>query len=292
MKQLISVGDLIDQSWNKYRSALPYFLQISGWLVLVAILNVIALLLYPSAGAIAFHSVFSYSEIAGVVLYGFSTIILSPLLGFWVFAALAIGARSVITNNKMTIAQVMQETKKRFLPALSVTALVGLTLLLAQVITLGPAVLIGAIGLWVQNGLLLGIANGLLVIGLFVSLILTSKWTLYYVMAPYAAILDQAKNKQALLKSRKMTEGKFWSVTFRILLPKIVFALFGVLVAIILNYVINTILVDSTGLNLDIQQRVTDLASAVLPTLIAIFLNPLIFISDVLLYQSLKEQSE
>jgi hypothetical protein len=292
MKQLISVSDLIDQSWIKYRSSFPFFLQISGWLVILAIMNTVALLLYPSAGAVAFHNTLTASEITGVILYTLSNVILSPLIGFWVFVALAIGAKSVITHERMSILQVMQETKKRFLPALVVSVLVGLTLLLAQIITVGPSIILGAIGFFVNNNWILGAANALLLLGLIASLILTSRWTLYYVMSPYAAILDHAKNKQALLKSRKLIEGKFWNVLFRLLVPKIVFILFGVLFAVLVNTVISSLVIGSTGYNLDVQKRIIDLASSVLPLLIAIFLNPLIFLSDVLLYQSLTEQSE
>lgn len=291
MKPLISIGDLIDQSWNKYRASFPFFLQLSGWLILVAILNAVATLLYPNAGAIAYHTKFTFNEISGVVLYGFTNIILSPLLGFWVFVSLAIGAKSVLDGEQMSIASVMRETKRRYFAALAVAALVGLTLLLAQVITLGPSIILGAVGFWMQNAWILGIANGLLIIGLIASVIITSKWTLYYMMAPYAAILDRAKNKEALKKSRALTQGKFWSVLARIVLPKLVFVLFGVLLTILINLVLNTFIINATGLNLDVQQRISELTTSVLPILLAIFLNPLIFLSDVLLYQSLTEQS-
>jgi hypothetical protein len=185
----------------------------------------------------------------------------------------------------------MQETKKRYFSTFAVAILVGLTILLAQIITLGPSILLGTIGFLMQNAWILGIANGLLFIGLIVSLILTTRWTLYYMLAPYAAILDRAKNKQALKKSRALTEGKFWSVLARILLPKFVFLLFGVLITMLLSLVINIFLIGSTGLNIDVQLRITELTEAVLPMLILIFLNPLIFLSDVLLYQNLTEQT-
>lgn len=291
MKSLISIGELIDQSWNKYRANMPFFLQLSGWLVLVALLNAIALLLYPNAGAIAYHTKFSAGEVTGVVLYAFSNLLLSPLLGFWVFVSLALGAKSVLSGERMSVASIMQETKKRYLSTFAVTILVALTILLAQVITLGPSILLGAIGFLMQNAWILGIANGLLLIGLIASLILTTRWTLYYMLSPYAAILDRAKNKQALKKSRGLTEGKFWSVLIRIFLPKFVFLLFGILIAMLISLVLRIFLVGSTGLNLDVQIRITELIDTVLPVLVLIFLNPLIFLSDVLLYQSLTEQS-
>lgn len=292
MKQLISVGDLIDQSWNKYRSALPFFLQISGWFVIIAIVNTIALLLYPSAGVLAYHPSLTSGEITGIILYALSNAILTPFLGFWIFVALAVGAKAVITNRSLSIKDVMKETNKSFLPTLSVTVLIGLTLLFAQIITIGPSIILGSIGLWIQNVWVLGIANILLIIGLFTSVILTLRWTLYYIMAPYASIIDHNKNKQALLKSRELIKGKFWSVLFRVVLPKIVFVLFGIVIAFLISTILRTIIIGSTGLNLEVQQRIDNLVTSILPILIMIFLNPLIFLSDVLLYQSLTENQE
>ncbi len=291
MKSLIPIGDLIDQSWNTYRANLPFFLQLSGWLVVVAILNTLALLLYPNAGAIAYHARFTFGEVTGVILYGLSNVILSPLLGFWVFISLTIGAKSVIIGERMSIKNIMVETKRRYVPALAVTILVGLTLLLAQIITLGPSIILGAIGYAMQNAWFLGIANALLIIGLVASLILTSRWTVSYVMAPYAAILDRAKNKQALQQSRSLTQGKFWNVLSRIILPKLVFLLFAFLIVALANLATNAFVINATGLNLDTQQRLQDLILSVLPMFLAIFLNPLIFLSDVILYQNLREQN-
>lgn len=290
MKQLISIGDLIDQSWNKYRNAFPFFLQLSGWLVIIALLNTISILLYPSAGVIAYHTSFTTAEIIGVILYGLNTIIITPLLGLWVFVALAIGAYAVVKKTNLTVVQVIKETNKRFLPTLVVVALVGLTILFAQILTIGPSIIIGTIGYFLKNAWILGVANIILFIGLLISVILTARWTLYYVMAPYASAFDHAKNKQALQKSRNMIEGKFWTVFFRLLMPKIVFILFGILCALLLNTVIHSILIGSTGINLDVQQRIIDLVNSILPTLLMIFLNPLIFLSDVILYQNLSEQ--
>lgn len=291
MKQLISVGELIDQSWSKYRSAFPFFMQISGWLVIVALVNTIALLLYPSAGAINTHVSLTSGEVAGVILYGISNVLIAPLLGFWIFVSLVIGTKAVVSHTHISLMQVAQETKKLYFPALAVTALIALTLLLAQIITLGPAIVFGFLGFWLQNAWVLGFSNVLLLIGLVASLILTARWTIYYLMAPFASVLNHDKNKQALLNSRKLTEGKFWSVLIRFLLPKIVFILFGIVVAFLISILLNAVVIGSTGLNVDVQQRINGLATTILPVLVMIFLNPLIFLSDVLLYQSLKEQS-
>ena len=99
MKQLISVGDLIDQSWSKYRSQFPFFMQISGWFIIVALLNTIALLLYPSAGVIAYHPSLTGGEMRGIILYFLSNAFIAPIIGFWIFIALAVGAKSIIKPN-------------------------------------------------------------------------------------------------------------------------------------------------------------------------------------------------
>ena len=42
-KPLLSVGELIDQSWDVFRSRMSELLSISGWLLVTAILFAIAL---------------------------------------------------------------------------------------------------------------------------------------------------------------------------------------------------------------------------------------------------------
>jgi len=292
MKELISINELIDQSWALYKSSFSFFLQVSGWLLPIALLNTIAVLFFPSSGSIATHTIFTTTEISGALLYGATNIIIAPILGFWVFLSLVIAAQSRLNNDPKNIALIMRETKRRFLPTVIVVILVGLTLLLAQIMSFGPALVMGAFGFLLEQTWLLGLANILLILGIFVSLVLTSKWSIAYIMAPYAAALNDQKTLTALRKSESMTKDRFWDVLVRIFIPKFVFLLFGIFLAYSCNILIQSLLTGAAGFNTETYTRLNNLVLVILPVIIAILFDPLIFISDVLLFRSLKNSQE
>jgi hypothetical protein len=185
----------------------------------------------------------------------------------------------------------MHEAKQQYFPAIIVVILVGLMIALAQVISIGPSVILGLLGSWLHSTPLVLVANLLFVAGLFVSLILTSRWTIFYIMAPYANVIDGVQKKAALTKSASLVRGKFWSVLLRVVLPKFVFLLFGLFAATLISLLVQLIVQGSVGLNLDLAFRINTLVEQILPLLVTIFLNPLILLSDVLLYRNLTSEA-
>ena len=165
-----------------------------------------------------------------------------------------------------------------------------LRVLLAVVIGFGPAMIFAAIGSLTNLSSLIILANVLLVMGIFVALFLSIKWTVYYLLAPLMTILDDTRGKEALAQSRSLIEGRFWAVLARMIIPKLVFVLFGVFVMSIIGYLIGILISASAGINLDIQLRISTMTQTIIPILIATFINPLIIISDVFLLRSLKKE--
>ncbi len=285
---LISVGELIDQSWNLYCGQFRTLMRLSGWLIIVAILNVIALVLYPTVGALSLHSSLTHSETAGVLLYIFTNFIVSPLLGLGIFIAIVQAADAAISKRPIDFKQIFQGTLNRYGSALIVTVLVACTVILAQIITIGPGILFVILGTWSNNTIILICADFLIMIGAFSSVILTIRWVMHYLLAPYANILDGTQKKAALTQSRELIRGRFWTVCVRVILPKFVFFLFGVFFVAITSLIIQLLISGSTGLNIDTSVRIGSFADSILPLLVAIFINPLMILSDVLLFKNLK----
>ena len=285
---LISVGELIDQSWTLYRAQFRAFMSLSGWLLIVAILNIIALILYPTVGALSLHSSLSHSEITGVLLYIFANFVVSPLLGLGIFIAMTQAADNTIEKRSFTFKQILLGTKNRYGSALIVTVLAACMIILAQIITIGPGILFVTLGLWINNAVILALADILMMLGAVASLILTIRWIMYYFMAPYANVLDGTQKKDALVRSRTLISGRFWRALLRVVLPKFVFFLFGLFFVTFISLLIQLLVNGSTGLSIDTSVRIGSLANSILPLLITILINPLMILSDVLLYKNLK----
>ncbi len=287
-KPLLSVGELIDQSWDVFRSRMSELLSISGWFLATAILFAIALAFYPSASKLSLGADLSGIETAGVLLFSFTSLVITPILSFWIYIALTKALQAHFDRKAVVPKAVMREVKSAFFPTLLTSIMVMLMVLLAIVIGFAPPAIIGSLGFLTNLSFLVIFANLVLVAGIFVSLFLSIKWIVYYFMAPYVTMLDAAPAKLALATSRQLIEGRFWAVLIRILVPKLVFLIFGAFAMSIIAYLVGILIDFSAGLNIDIQLRISTMTTTLVPILIAVLINPLIVISDILLLRSLR----
>ncbi len=287
-KKLISVGQLIDHSWDIYRENFSGFLSVSGWFLLVAILNVIALAFYPSVSTLADSAALSGLESFGVTLYAVTAYIVSPIVTFWIFIALARATTLARSKKPLDLKKIIKETKPRFIPAVLVAVLVFLVLIASHLIGFFPYGIFLLLGILLKSSGVLVFSNVLLLLGMIVAAVLMVRWTVYYIMAPYVNVLDDVQKTQALTESKKLIKGKFLHVSFLIIVPKLVFVLFGVFLMMVFVFITQLISAGLSELNTDLYVRILTISDSVLPILIVVLINPLIIISDVLLYKSLK----
>jgi hypothetical protein len=290
-KQLISVGELIDQSWEVYRHRFTEIISISGWLLISAILFAVSLAFYPTASSLQLNAGLSSGEIFGVVLFSLTTLLLSPILSFWIYTSITRAIGTHVANKKPNPKTAMKEGWSVFFPSLLTTIMVVLMILLAIVIGMAPPVIIASIGALTNVSALILIGNTLIIVGLLIAVFLSIKWTVYYMLAPIITMLEKKPGKVALATSRQLIEGKFWDVLIRISVPKLVFIIFGVFLMSAISYLINIFIDASGGLNADLQLRIVTMTQAIVPIIIAVIINPLIVISDVLLLKSLKSNA-
>lgn len=285
--KLISIGELIDQSWEQYRARLPEFLTISGWILITAILYAIALAFYPSASKLSLGADLSGLETFGVLIFTVTSFV-TPILSFWVYIALTKATSTHLARQTMDPKKAMRDVKPAFFPTLLTSVMVMLMVLLAIVIGFAPAAVVATLGFLTNVSVVIVFANLLLIAGIFVALFLSIKWVVYYIMAPYLTMLEGMPAKLALATSRQLIEGRFWAVLFRALVPKLVFIIFGVFAMSIAAYLVGIFIDFSAGLNIDIQLRISTMTTTIVPIVIAVIINPLIVISDVLLLRSLR----
>ncbi|KKW31264.1 MAG: hypothetical protein UY76_C0062G0005 [Candidatus Uhrbacteria bacterium GW2011_GWA2_52_8d] len=287
-KPLLSVGELIDQSWDLFRARMTELLSISGWLLITAILFAFALAFYPSASKLQLDSDLTALETMGVMLFSLTSLVIVPLVSFWIYIALTKALGAHFARRTVNAKTAIREAKSAFFPTLLTSVMVMLTMLLAIVIGFVLAAILATLGFLTSVSSIIFLANLILLIGIFVSLFLTIKWVMYYFMAPYLTMLDGTPAKLALATSRQLIEGRFWSVLLRMFVPKLVFIMFGVFAMSIVAFLVGILIDASAGLNLDFQLRITTMTQTIVPILIAVLINPLIIISDVLLLRSLR----
>jgi hypothetical protein len=286
--KLITIGTLIDESWELYRARFNELMSISGWLLLLAILYTISLALYPSASDLWLSNELSLSENVGVLLFAITNYLVAPLLGLWVVIALSRLIKMQISGRPVSSKLAITETKPRFIPTLIVSIMVALLLMAAILIGSGPSIVLVVLGTIFDSAILVGIGNFLLIIGVFAALILVFKWMVEYYLTPYMTILEGAQGKKAFTATRQLVRGRFCGVLMRLIVPKLVFILFGVFLMAIIVYVTEILLNVASGLNLDLRLRLFTLIEWTVPVVIGVLINPLIVLSDILLYRNLK----
>lgn len=287
--KLLSMGELIDQTWERYRENFIPLISISGWTMIVAILNVIAVAFYPSASKIFLNNGdITQLETFGIALYAFTSFVVAPIVNMIVFVGIIRMTLSVLSNRGAAVKRSLSEIKPRLLPAILISLMYLVIIFLAAIIPLLPAGILGIISLILQNDLILTASNIFLILGIFVSTYLAVRWAVQYYLASYLVVQDDEKIKSSLMSSRKLMDKRFWSVALRIVVPKILFLLFGVLIIWVLNFILTIIFSGVSGLNLDLQARLLSYTDSVVPVLAAILIQPLIILSDVLLLKSLK----
>ena len=287
-KPLISIGELIDTSWDQYRRHVVDHVSISGWLLVKSIVDIVALAMYPTVTKLATQAALTATEQAGVILFIISNAILAPVLGIWVFTGLVRLVRAQQLG-RGDVRAAMKDANAYFFPTVWVTILLAVVLLVGLAIGFGPTLILAGLGALMKNGMLTILANVLLIFGVFVAFILNFRWSVQIVMAPYALLVDNIHGRSALLKSRKLAEGRFWAVLARYALPKVVFVLFGLVGMGILSYATTLVVSGAAGLNVDVQLRLITIMGSIFPIVIAAIVNPLLVIADVLLYRSLSE---
>lgn len=285
---LLTIGELIDRSWDHYRRDFVDLMSVSGWILLAAIFNVVALALYPSASKIIGTAGLTGVESAGVVLYAFSNWIVTPIIGLWVFATLVRLVRAQLSGRRASVREAMMDGKRLFVPLFVVSALVFALMACVVLIGFGPAALLSILAAAANSSVLTIAASASMVIGVIAAIVLGFRWSVHYYFAPFALLVDDVRGKASLTASRKLVEGRFWGVLLRLGVPKIVFILLGALAMALVTFVLSLATSTLTGLNLDVQLRLATISASVLSTIVAVLLNPIIIIADLMLYQSLK----
>lgn len=288
---LLSIGHLIDAAWEAYRHRYAEFLSLSGWLVVSTILSVIALTFYPTASKLASAGIdFTSFEIIGVFLYFVTHLIIEPVIGLFVFVAI-IRLTEQSPDRQKAVRESVEEAKKLFLPAAGIAIVFGLLITLIPLIGMGIPFSIGAIGVATENAFLLLLGNILLVLGIMISFVCVIRFFLFYAFALYARVIDGITGKNSFRASQALVKGRFWAVFGRYAVPKIVFILFGIVAIFLVGFVVQMLIGIFSGLNVDLQLRLTSIALTVIPSIVVILIYPLMILSDTVLYHELTKST-
>ncbi|PJA47701.1 hypothetical protein CO172_00375 [Candidatus Uhrbacteria bacterium CG_4_9_14_3_um_filter_36_7] len=290
MSNLISVGQIIDRSWEIYRRFFLIFINIAGWLLIPTFIGLIALALIPSGSAVITGQTLSTSQTIGAILLSINNFFLAPIIGIWVFITLIRTTSHLLEKQPINISKQMKESWNYFLPIIWVGILVTL-LIVAALLFIAPGLILNIIGGIFFIDFLSIIGAILILIGAILAVIFGFRWLIHYAFAQYILLIENVRGKKSLTRSRELVAQKFWPFFIRLVIPKMIFFLIAIIAESAILYFADAGIKLLVGLNADLELRLTSMAAAFALSLITILINPLIITADLLLYQSLKEQN-
>ncbi|PIR47625.1 hypothetical protein COV06_02315 [Candidatus Uhrbacteria bacterium CG10_big_fil_rev_8_21_14_0_10_50_16] len=284
MNQLIGIGALIDNAWEHYRTHYKSLLKISVWLLVISVINVVAILLYPID--ITAATATTFSEKIGIILLLINNLVFAVIVGTWMLNALIKAIHTQSTGTKLSYKKLNAGSWKLFLPQLFVRFL---CLLFIVVSLLLPVLLF-----WFLTNVGVTFLPSLVLFPLlFAALLLLLPpvaLVIYLAFSVFAVVEDGAHGLAALRASIVVVKKRFWPVALRMLIPKLlyfgVFFLLQYFLMIIIRVIGYSVLQGTDVLS---AARVEWIALTLSYSVLFVFLNPILLITDHLLFSHLKK---
>lgn len=286
---LISIGSLIDQSWQMYRRNFSSLIGVTGWLLLVAIISVIGYALFPPASTLLSGRSFTGVEWLGKGILFVNDFIITPLLAIWIYATLIRLIQSFSEGRSLSVKAAEKEGRAHFWP-LIVGSIYFAVILLLPLLLLAPGAGILFAGVWIpsSSGILGLLGTAALVAGIFAGGILAMWWGIRSYFYSFSIVLENERGWNALKHSWKMVQGRYFAVFVRLVVPKLLFLVVFGAIFYFLSYLLSFMVSASAGLNIDLNVRLQTIVTQVVLILQAILINPLVTIADYLLFRNLK----
>ena len=297
MANLISIGQLIDQTWDIYSKNFKPLMKISAWGFLVGVFVLLRLFLLPGGETDAIAGIVGGNPEQATVL-GFAialtlSIIAIPVTSIWIYMNLVRATDRHINKKPYTFKELSRMSWHDYFSYLWVMILKSVASA-APILCMVPGVLIlliaifnGGAGVTFNSiGLLLTFA------GTIAAAVLATWLSIRLTFSGYAMLLDGSKGTHALKMSFGVTDGRFWASFWRILIPKIVFGAGVVLMEIVLAIVLPLLIASFFNLGETFGLYAGMLVTVALTTGIRVLYPPVFIIADQLLYGSLKSTQQ
>ena len=298
---LISIGQLIDQSWETYREHFKPFMRIAMWFFLPALLYVISKTIAPSDTAIvdAINSgTPSTAEVWRAIIGGgistLTSLIVMPLVGSWVFLALAKSLRAISHEKQKPLNEqaVHDAAKRDLLPYILQIGLLFLIGCLA-IVPLAPGLGLIGINIFNRGGSVLGIFSiAIMILGTVASLILSFHITISLAFSGFFLTLEGKKPLEGIKASYDLVKGRFFPTLWRFVAPTLVFGVIPALIQFGSVIFLSLVAASLPNTNDAVLVNIVSLLGTVIVIGVNALMAPLPITANYFLYESLTRSRE
>jgi hypothetical protein len=297
MKKLISIGELIDQTWEFYKENFSDLMGISAWLLVTALAGVIGWALFPDINTLSrMAEMPANTQLTNWQTFGIGMVLLNrfiifPVASIWVFSSIAEFVNKRLNKSRPRIKHALIHGWKHFFPVLLSRVIYSLLIFVGMLIGIGPVLLLLLFGVPFEgtNAIVLSILG---IVGLVISVFLMVRWAIMYYLGGfgYTNVIEQKHGLRSMKRSNQLTKGRFWSSLLRIVIPKILFIGIATVVVYLTEPLVSVFQgAFLQGISSSAQIRLQTVFVFVWPTIFMVFINPLVYIADVLIYRNLRD---
>lgn len=282
------MGQIIDQAWDIYRKHFVEIVSIAAWLLILGALYTIAFALYPSSYDVAYGLNFTGPQIFGMILASLTSFIAAPVMGIWLFSAIVRLIDKSVKGEKVDLKKHAKESWKWFWPLAIVNILFTL-LIMSPILFFIPGLALSIIGGVSAMGILAMIGTLLFLIALGFAVYFMILWSVRYFFVGYTVMLEGKRGRAAFTASREVVTKRFWSLLWRIVIPKVLYFLIFALAQYLLVSGLFIVISVMIGGNVELAERIYGILQTIIGVVLAILINPMVLIADYLIYKSAKE---
>lgn len=289
MSKLISIGKIIDITWDHYVNHFKTLMRITLWLFLISLISILSTIISPMDAAQLIQNG-EFSPLAIFLLLLQVVVAVSGIvIGSWIFLTML---QAVLWQDKKkqgTLKNANRRSWKLLLSYIWIMILKGIAAIV-PLLFLAPGVIlliyntIGPQIPWLS-------AAGILLtfIGLVLAFIGVIWVGVVFNFSEYLLVFEDTRGVKALKGAKKLVAGRFWATLWRIILPKLVFVIPVIFIQFVLVVFLALLTPSFSGVGPDAFVRISQIADNLISTGIAVLSTPLFIIADYYVYDSLRK---
>ncbi len=287
---LISVGQIIDRSWEHYTKHFKAIMSVALWYFLVAFLLMIGAILSPTNnGLLVQGGSFTVLEALGLSITVLTSLIVTPLVGIWIFMTLAKIVDAQENNKPFDQKEINKNTWSKMISYIVMGLLRGLAVF-APVLIILPGLALLLINIFTDGGAVLG-SFGLILT--FLGTLTAIAGCFFVVMklsfSGFELVLNGKSSIESIKSSMNLVKGRFWPTALRLVLPKLVYSIPIIILHLGSIAVLNVGLASFSTVNNEVIFKIANISGSLITMIITALAVPIILISDYLVYESLRK---
>lgn len=287
---LISVGQIIDHSWEFYTKHFKVLMSVALWYFLIALLLMIGAILSPANNGLLMQGgSFTVLEALGLSITVLASLIATPLVGIWISMTLMQVVDAERKDKTVNQKAVYKQTWSKMVSYILMGFLRGLAIFLPLLFIL-PGLTMLIVNILADGGMILG-ALGLILT--FLGTVSAIAGCFYLAMnlsfSGFELMLNGQRVVHSLKSSMELVKGRFWQTAIRLILPKLVYSIPIAVFQIGAMALLNIGLASLSTINDDVIFKIADISGSLITMGITALAAPIILISDYLVYESLRK---